>query len=174
MSANMRMAVGSLALALLLALPGVAPAQQAGVGALVAEINGALAENPSPDGRFELQISPTGELVAHQRSGGQVIATWEMYFEDIESVTQTRAGHVHLNCAEDLGQCVKETCEGEFANYAGCTGRGARGGTRHSDVLIIEYSYDTRAMRRLQAAFDELLGYELSAVSAYGTLAGGR
>lgn len=153
--------VCSLALSLLLVLPGVALGQRA-AGELVGEINEALAENPTPHGVFQLRIESDGVLVAEQRDGSGVISTWEMYVEDIASVTQSQSGHVYVNCDEDLGRCARQVCSGVYENFVGCV-RGSDGpvARRYSDALELAYAYDTRAMRAIDAAFEELLAREL-------------
>jgi hypothetical protein len=160
MRANTRTVVCSLALSLLLALPTVALGQQRAVGTLVSEINEALAGNPSPSGTFRLDIDSTGKLVAEKRDATGVIARWEMYFEDIATVAQSSAGHVYVECSDEFGNCVKETCNGAYANFMGCV-RGSGSAQRRTDALVLEYGYDTRAMRSLKGAFEELLMHDL-------------
>ena len=162
MRVTTRTAVWSLALSLLLVLPSVAQGQRA-VGELVGEINEALAQNPSPNGAFELRLESNGVLVAEQRDGTGVISRWEMYLEDIESVSQTRTGQTYVECAGDLGRCVRQTCNGAYVNFNGCI-RGspaAAAGPRYADALELQYAYDTRALRAIEAAFDELLMHDL-------------
>ena len=154
-------AVCSLALSLLLVLPGVALGQQR-AGELVGEINAALAANPTPQGAFRIDIDSSGKLVAEQRDATGVIATWEIYMEDIESVTQSDAGHVYLNCGGDVGRCAKQVCNGVQENFTGCVrGNGAARHSRYSDALELRYGYDTRAMRSIAAAFDGLMALDL-------------
>lgn len=162
MRARTRTAVCSLALSLLLVLPSVAQGQRA-VGELVGEINEALARNPSPNGAYQLRLESDGVLVAEQRDGTGVISRWEMYLEDIGSVSQTRAGQAYLECADDLGRCVRHTCNGVYVNFAGCVrnGSAAVAGPRYSDALELQYAYDTRALRSIASAFDELLMHDL-------------
>lgn len=161
MRAKTRTAVCSLALSLLLALPGVALGQQRAVGELVREINEALAQNPTSNGSYVLSIDSTGKLVAEKRDDTGVLARWEMYFEDIASVTQTDGGQVYVNCSEDVGRCARQTCNGAVANFVGCVReRGAVTRESYSDALELEYAYDTRAMRTIRAAFDELLAHD--------------
>jgi len=155
-------AVCSLALSLLLVLPGVALGQQRAAGDLVREINEALAENPAMHGSYEISIDNSGRLIAEQSDGSGVVSRWEMYFEDIESVTQTDRGQVYLNCGDDVGRCAKHTCNGVVANFAGCI-RGNAAGSRnsYSDALELEYEYDTRAMKSIRDAFDGLMALDL-------------
>ncbi len=162
MRAKTGTAVCSLALSLLIFLPGVAHGQRA-VGELIGEINEALARNPSPGGGFQLRVESNGVLVAEKRDGTGVVSRWEMYLEDIESVEQTRAGQAYVRCSGDLGRCVRETCTGEYVNFEGCVrGRGpAMVAPRYTDALEIQYAYDTRALRTIEAAFDELLMHDL-------------
>jgi len=163
MRVTTRTAACSLALSFLLVLPSVAQGQRA-VGELVGEINEALARNPSTTGAYQLQLESNGVLVAEQRDGTGVISRWEMYLEDIASVSQTRAGQAYLECADDLGRCVRHTCNGVYVNFSGCV-RGtpaAAAGPRYSDALELQYSYDTRALRTIQTAFDELLMHDLA------------
>ena len=156
-----RTTVCSLALSLLLVLPGVALGQQRAIGQLVSEINEALSQNPAPTGLFHLEIDGSGKLIAEQRDDSGVVARWEMYFEDIASVTQTTAGQVYVNCADDVGRCVRETCNGVYVNFLGCArARGEAEGTRYSDALVLGYGYDTRAMRTIEAAFEDLLSHD--------------
>ncbi len=162
MRAKTRNAVCSLALSLLLALPSVALGQQRAVGELLREINDALASNPSMHGLYQVRMGSAGLLVAEVSDDRGVISRWEMYAEDISSVSQTRSGQVYLNCDEDLGRCARQTCDGVFQNYAGCVR--ARGGPalpRYSDALELQYGYDTRVLRILESAFDELLMHDL-------------
>jgi len=162
MRVTKRTAVSSLALSLLLALPGVALGQQRSVGELVGEINEALAQNPTSSGAYQLSIDSSGRLVAEKRDNTGVLSRWEMYFEDIASVAQTDGGQVYLNCGDDVGRCARQTCNGAMANFVGCTRQsGAAGRRSYSDALELEYAYDTRAMRAIKAAFDELLMHDL-------------
>jgi hypothetical protein len=155
-------AVCSLALSLLLVFPGVALGQQRAAGDLVREINEALAANPTMYGSYEISIDAGGKLVAQQRDGSGVVSSWEMYVEDIKSVTQTDTGQVYLNCSDDVGRCAKQTCNGVVANFDGCIrGSGAAVRSSYSDALELEYAYDTRAMRTIGAAFDGLLALDL-------------
>ncbi len=155
-------AVCSLALSLLLVLPGVALGQQRAAGDLVREINEALAANPAMHGSYEISIDGSGRLVAEQRDASGVVSRWEMYFEDIESVTQTDAGQVYLNCADDLGRCARQTCNGVIANFSGCVrGNGNASRSSYSDALELEYQYDTRALRAIGEAFDGLMSLDL-------------
>lgn len=161
MRVRTRTAVCSLALSLLLVLPSVAQGQRA-VGELVGEINEALAQNPTSSGAFQLRVESNGVLVAEQRDGTGVISRWEMYLEDIASVSQTRAGQAYLECADDLGRCVRQTCNGVYANFSGCVrGTSAAADPRYTDALELQYAYDTRALRTIQTAFDELLMHDL-------------
>ena len=154
-------AVCSLALSLLLVLPGVALGQQR-AGELVGEINAALAANPTPQGAYRIDIDSSGRLVAEQRDATGVIATWEIYMEDVESVTQSDAGHVYLNCSGDVGRCARQVCNGVVENFTGCVrGQGAARRSSYSDALELRYAYDTRALRTIAAAFDGLMALGL-------------
>jgi len=162
MRVSTRTAVCSLALSLLLALPSVALGQQGAAGELVREINDALASNPSLYGTYQLRVGPNGLLVAEVSDANGVVSRWEMYAEDIVSVTHTRSGQVYLNCDEDLGRCARQTCEGVFENYAGCVrARGSAERPRYSDALELQYGYDTRVLRILDEAFGELLSLSM-------------
>lgn len=155
-------AVCSLALSLFLVLPGVALGQQRAAGDLVREINEALAANPTMSGSYEISIDASGKLVAQQSDGSGVVSRWEMYVEDIKSVTQSDAGHVYLNCSDDVGRCAKQTCNGVVANFDGCVrGSGTARRSTYTDALELEYAYDTRAMRTIGQAFDGLLALGL-------------
>lgn len=157
-----RTAVCSLALSLVLVLPSVALGQQRAVGELVTEINAALAANPTPSGSYQLSIDSFGRLVAEKNDATGVLARWEIYFEDIGSVVQTTSGQVYLNCADEVGRCARQTCNGLYQNFTGCVrADGSALRTRHSDALELEYGYDTRAMRALATAFEELLSHDL-------------
>lgn len=161
MRVRTRTAASSLALALLLAVPTVAQGQRA-VGELVGEINQALAQNPSPGGSYQLRLESNGVLVAEQRDGTGVISRWEMYLEDIGSVSQTRTGQAYLECAEDLGRCVRHTCNGVYVNFTGCVRGGSSAASpRYADALELQYAYDTRALRAIQTALDELMMQDL-------------
>lgn len=161
MRVQARTAVCSLALSLLLALPSVALAQQRPVGELVREINDALASNPSPYGQYQVRMGPEGLVVAEVRDGDGVVSRWEMYAEDIVSVTQTTSGQVYLNCDEDLGRCARQTCDGVYENFVGCVRAQSPTRPRYADALELQYGYDTRVLRILEAAFDELLMHDL-------------
>lgn len=161
MRVRTRNAACSLALSLLLVLPSVAQGQRA-VGELVGEINEALAQNPSSNGAYQLRLESNGVLVAEQRDGSGVISRSEIYLEDIASVSQTRAGQAYLECADDLGRCVRHTCNGVYVNFNGCVrGSGTAASARYSDAVELQYAYDTRALRSIQNAFDELLMHDL-------------
>lgn len=163
MRVTTRTAVCSLALSFLLVLPGVAQGQRA-VGELVGEINEALAQNPAPGGTYQLRLESNGVLVAEKNDGTGVVSRWEMYLEDIEGVSQTRTGQAYIACAGDLGRCVRQTCNGVYRNFDGCvraTAASVRSTPRYSDVLELQYAYDTRALRTIEAAFDELLMHDL-------------
>lgn len=156
---------------LFLATAGSLWGQQRGIGQLVGEINEALADHPPEGGAFQLQLLPDGVLEARRTDASGVVERRAIYFEDIAAVTQTRRGHVFLVCDEDLGDCAKERCFGEYANWIGCRRAGratAQPSLRLSDVMVLEYAYDTRAYRQLEAAFEELLEYDLDAISAAG------
>lgn len=172
MRAHARTALGLAALAFLsLAPAGALWGQQRAIGQLVGEINEALAGHPAEAGAFQVRLLADGVLEARRTDASGVVERRAIYFEDIASVTQTRRGHVFVECDEDLGDCAKQTCFGEYANWIGCTRAGraaAEPSLRLSDVLVIEYAYDTRAYRQLEAAFDELLEYDLDAISAAG------
>ncbi|MDH3734198.1 MAG: hypothetical protein OEU54_11725 [Gemmatimonadota bacterium] len=155
-------AVCSLALSFLLVLPGVALGQQRAVGELVGEINGALTQNPTSTGSYQISIDGSGKLVAEKSDGSGTFMRWEIYLEDVESVTQTAAGQVYLNCSEDVGRCARQTCDGVAAGFSGCVrGDGAARRAVYSDALELEYEYDTRAMRSLGEAFDNLMALGL-------------
>ncbi|MFV1986126.1 MAG: hypothetical protein ACC682_02505 [Gemmatimonadota bacterium] len=155
-------AVCSLALSLLLVLPGVALGQQRAAGDLVREINEALAANPAMHGSYEVSIDGSGKLIAEQSDASGVVSRWEMYFEDIESVTQTDAGQVYLNCSDDVGRCARQVCNGVIANFDGCVREdGAARRSTYSDALELQYQYDTRAMRVIGEAFDGLMSLDL-------------
>ena len=153
-------AVCSLALTLLLALPSVALGQQGAAG-IVSEINDALASNPSSSGLYQLRMGANGSLVAEIRDGDDVVGRWEIYAEDIVSVTQTRSGQVYLNCDEDLGRCARQTCDNGFADYVGCAAGSGQTRVRYSDALELHYGYDTRVMRILDDAFDRLMALDM-------------
>ncbi len=162
MRARSRNAICSIALSLLLALPSVALGQQSAAGELLREINDALASNPSVYGTYQLRAGSNGLLVAEISDATGVLSRWEMYAEDIVAVDQTRSGQVYLQCSEDLGRCARQTCEGEYANYDGCVrSRNGSSRPRYSDALELQYGYDTRVLRILDAAFDELLSLNL-------------
>lgn len=162
---------GLAALAFLILVPdGSLWGQQRTIGQLVGEINEALADHPTEAGAFQLRILSDGVLEARRTDASGVVEHREIYFEDIASVTQTRRGHVFLVCDEDLGDCAREYCFGQYENWVGCTRAGGAAGPvrRLSDVMVLEYAYDTRAFRQLESAFDELLQYELDDISAQG------
>ncbi len=161
MRANARTAVCSLALCLLLAVPSVALGQQGGAGELLREINDALASNPSADGLYQLRLGSQGALVAEVSDDAGVVSRWEIYVEDIVSVTQTRSGQVYLNCDGDLGRCARQTCNGVYENFVGCVRADAASGPRYSDALELQYGYDTRVMRTLDSAFDRFMALNL-------------
>lgn len=157
MRAKIGKAVCSLALSLLLALPSVALGQQSAAGELLREINDALASNPSADGLYQLRMGAQGALVAEISDDDGVVSRWEIYAEDIVSVTQTRSGQVYLNCDEDLGRCARQTCDGVYQNFAGCVRARGASRTRYSDALELQYGYDTRVMKILDSAFERLM-----------------
>ncbi|MCG8466822.1 MAG: hypothetical protein MJB57_01235 [Gemmatimonadetes bacterium] len=162
MRAKSRNAVCSLALSLLLALPSVALGQQSAAGELLREINDALASNPSVYGTYQLRLGPNGLLVADIADENGVVSRWEMYAEDVVSVTHTRSGQAYLNCDGDLGRCARQTCDGAFTNFEGCVRtRSGASRPRYSDALELQYGYDTRVLKVLDAAFDELLSLNL-------------
>ena len=155
MRINTRTAVCSLALTVLLALPGVALGQQdAGV---IREINDALASNPSLGGTYQLRQGAEGSGVVEIRTEDGVVGRWEFYPEDIVSFSQTRSGQVYLHCDPDLGRCARQTCDAGFANFAGCAEGSGVAATRYSDAVELHYGYDTRVMRALEDAFDRLI-----------------
>lgn len=161
MRATSRNAVCSLALALCFALPSVAQGQQGAIGGLLSEINDALASNPSLQGTYQLRMGSNGLLVAEINDGSGVLSRWEMYAEDIVSVTQTRSGQVYLHCDPDLGRCARQTCNGEFQNYSGCVRGSGTAAPRYSDALELQYGYDTRVLRLLDGAFERLMSTNL-------------
>ncbi len=161
MRAKTGKAVCSLALSLLLALPSVALGQQGAAGELLREINDALASNPSADGLYQLRIGAQGALVAEVSDDAGVVSRWEIYAEDIVSVTQTRSGQVYLNCDGDLGRCARQTCDGVYENFVGCVRGDGASRPRYSDALELQYGYDTRVMRILDSAFDRLMALNL-------------
>lgn len=155
-------AVCSLALSLLLVLPGVALGQQRATGDLVREINETLAQNPTSSGSYAISIDGSGKLVAEKSDASGTFLRWEIYLEDVASVTQTGSGQVYLNCDEDVGRCARVTCDGIVANFSGCIrGEGAARRSAYSDALELGYSYDTRALRSLADAFDDLMALGL-------------
>ena len=155
-------AVSSLALSLLLVLPGVALGQQRAVGEIVREINGALAAKPTSNGSYSISDDGTGKLVADKSDSSGAFLRWEIYLEDVKSIQQTDSGQVYLNCNEDVGRCARQTCNGVVANFAGCVrGEGATRQSFYSDALELAYEYDTRAMRTLEAAFHDLMALGL-------------
>ena len=161
MRAKTRTAVCSLALSLLLVLPGVALGQQRAVGELVREINDALASNPSPYGLYQVELEANGLLVAEISDDAGPFARWEMYVEDLVDVTQTRSGQVYLVCDEEYGRCARQVCDGSFANFAGCVRDGDGARVRYADALELQYGYDTRVLRALDRAFEELMMHDL-------------
>lgn len=167
--ARLALAFSALALgALGTALP--VHAQERPIGELLREINDELARHPADGGAFQVDLLEGGVLEARRTDATGVVERRQIYFEDIASVTQTRRGHVFLVCDEELGDCAKEDCFGEYANWRGCTragGTSAPSVRRLSDVLVIPYAYDTRAYRRLETAFEELLAYDLEEISAH-------
>ena len=157
MRAKSLTAVCSVALSLLLVLPGVALGQQR-TGELVREINDALGANPTSTGAYAISIDGSGKLVAEKRDASGVLSRWEMYLEDISSFSLTDSGQLYLNCDEDLGRCVRVQCNGVVANFSGCVrGTGSARETMYTDALELAYQYDTRARRTLAEAFDGLM-----------------
>jgi len=150
-----------LALALLLVVPGGALGQRRAVGELVREINAALAANPTPSGSYQLSIDAAGKFVAEKTDATGVLVRWEMYLEDLDSVEQTTSGQVFLNCSKELGRCARQSCNGVYENFTGCVRGDGIWRAHYADALELEYRYDTRAMRTLEAAFDELLLQDL-------------
>ena len=154
-------AICSFALTSLLLAPGPVWGQNRGVSHLVREINEALAANPTPSGSYQLSLDASGKFIAEKTDAEGVVARWEMYFEDLGSVVQTTSGQVYLKCSDAVGRCARQSCNGVFENFTGCVRGGETWRSHYSDALELEYRYDTRAMRTLEGAFEELMAQDL-------------
>ena len=137
------------ALIAIAALPASAIAQ---AGAVVSEVNSVLAQHPSSSDAVHVEVT-NGRIVATRSDASGALETWTMYADDVGAVVQSLEGHVRFLCADELGNCVKQTCNGGFEPFDGCR-RGSGSVTRHRNEIILEYDYDTRAHARIESAVE--------------------